>query len=174
MPLPVVYLALEGAQGIRDRIDAYRMHRACTIPDTFRILNDRFSLADGDDRTELVKAVISCGLGKPVVVIDTLTRATPGLELNGPKDMGTVIAAVDAIQRQLGGLVISIYHSTIKGNGGPDATELGHTSFRGSLDTSIVVWSEARRIQSSGPQRRSRIQPPVVNISSALSPSRCG
>lgn len=107
MQSPVVYLALEGAQGMRDRMEAYRMRRLCDIPDAFRILDDRFSLASAEDRSALIKAVRECGLDRPVVVIDTMTRATPGLDLNGPKDMGTVIASVDAIQRELGGLVIS-------------------------------------------------------------------
>jgi hypothetical protein len=105
-------------------------------------LHDRFGLTEGADRAALIDAVNACGLNKPVVVIDTLTRSTPGLDLNGPKDMGSVIDAVDSIQRKLGGLVISIYHSTIKGNGGADVTEMGHSSLRGSLDASIVVWSD--------------------------------
>ena len=142
MQSPVVYLALEGAQGVRDRLDAYRMYNACSIPDNFKILHDRFSLSSVADQDALVEAVQGCGLESPVVVIDTLTRSTPGLDLNGPKDMGTVIDAIDGIQRRLGGLVISIYHSTIKGAGGVDATEMGHSSLRGSLDASIVVWDD--------------------------------
>lgn len=147
MKSPVVYLALEGAQGMRDRLEAYRMHAACSIPDAFRILNDRFSLASADDRAELIKAVSECGLVRPVVVIDTMTRATPGLDLNGPKDMGTVIAAVDDIQREMGGLVISVYHSTIKGHGGAEATEMGHSSLRGALDASIVVYEPLEAVE---------------------------
>ena len=142
MQAPVVYLALEGAQGIRDRLTAYQSLSGSQIPDRFRILHDRFGLTSEEDRAALIEAVESCGLQKPVVVIDTLTRSTPGLDLNGPKDMGSVIDAVDAIQRKLGGLVISIYHSTIKGNGGSDVTEMGHSSLRGALDASIVVWSD--------------------------------
>jgi hypothetical protein len=142
MQAPVVYLALEGAQGIRDRLTAYQSLSGSQIPDRFRILHDRFGLTSEEDRAALIEAVESCGLQRPVVVIDTLTRSTPGLDLNGPKDMGSVIDAVDAIQRKLGGLVISIYHSTIKGNGGSDVTEMGHSSLRGALDASIVVWSD--------------------------------
>ena len=125
---------------MRDRLEAYRKHASCEIPDSFRILNDRFSLDSADNRAALISAVRDCGLVKPVTVIDTMTRAAPGLDLNGPKDMGTVISAVDDIQRELGGLVISVYHATIKGNGGAEATEMGHSSLRGALDASIVVY----------------------------------
>ena len=113
MQRPVVYLALEGMQGIRDRLTAYTLHGYNQPPEDnqCRILDQRFHLHEAADRSALVEAVRAVGFENPVVVIDTMTRATPGLDLNGPADMGTVVDALDDIQRQLGGLIIAIYHS---------------------------------------------------------------
>lgn len=137
---PVIYMALEGKQGIRDRLDAYLLEHGGEIPDSFRVIYSAFDIASAVDRLDMIKAIESEGLENPVVVIDTMTRATPGLDLNGPKDMGTVIQGLDAVQRGIGGLVGTVYHSTIKTAGtSEDATEMGHSSFRGSLDASILV-----------------------------------
>jgi hypothetical protein len=91
----------------------------------------------------MVYAIKRLNLNNPVIVVDTLTRATPGLDLNGPKDMGVVISSSDDLQRRLGGLVISVYHSSMKGGAeNSDASELGHSSYRGSLDASIFVYCD--------------------------------
>jgi hypothetical protein len=78
-----------------------------------------------------------------VVLIDTLVRATSGLDLNGPKDMGLVVSALDDIKRKVDCLAGSVYHSSIKASGAStDATEMGHSSFRGTLDASILVYEK--------------------------------
>jgi hypothetical protein len=140
---PVLYMALEGQQGIRDRLAAYLLERGGEIPDAFRVIYEPFDITSERDRPDLIQAIKDCGLVNPVVVIDTMTRATPGMDLNGPKDMGAVISGLDEVQRGIGGLVGTVYHSTIKTAGtSEDATEMGHSSYRGSLDASILVYEK--------------------------------
>jgi|GEM_PF-5081586 len=142
MKHPVIYIALEGEAGVRDRLNAFQIHHDVEIPDNFRIIFQQLDICNQDHQEALIAAIEETGFDGPAVFIDTLTRATPGLDLNGPKDMGLVIAGTGVIQRGVGGLVTSIYHSTMKSNDPKVATELGHSSYRGSLDASIHVYAE--------------------------------
>lgn len=141
MQRPVVYLALEGEAGIRDRLNANIMGSGREIPDDFTVIYRQFNISSAEQQEAMVEAIKRLNLNNPVIVVDTLTRAASGLDLNGPKDMGAVISSSDDLQRRLGGLVISVYHSSMKGGAeNSDATELGHSSYRGSLDASIFVF----------------------------------
>jgi hypothetical protein len=142
MQRPVIYIALEGEAGVRDRLNAYQLHHGIDIPNNFRIIFQQLDICNVDHQAALIDAIKETGFERPAVFIDTLTRATPGLDLNGPKDMGLVIAGTGVIQRGVGGLVTSIYHSTMKSTDPKGATELGHSSYRGSLDASIQVYVE--------------------------------
>ena len=143
MQRPVVYLALEGEGGIRDRLNAHIMGSGRGIPDDFTVIYRQFDISNAEHLQAMVEAIKRLNLNNPVIVVDTLTRATPGLDLNGPKDMGVVISSSDDLQRRLGGLVISVYHSSMKGGAeNSDASELGHSSYRGSLDASIFVYCD--------------------------------
>ena len=142
MQRSVIYIALEGEAGVRDRLNTYQMQHGIEIPDNFRVIFQQLDICNADHQAALIDAIKETGFEGPAVFIDTLTRATPGLDLNGPKDMGLVIASTGVIQRGVGGLVTSIYHSTIKSTDPKGATELGHSSYRGSLDASIYVYVE--------------------------------
>ena len=136
----VVYICLEGEAHIRDRLKAHSDGAGKEIPDAFTIVdNAPFALGDEDDVGHLLTLI--AGHTHPVIIIDTLTRATAGMDLNGGADMGRAIASIDRIRRDGDCLVVSIYHSTIKSNG-PNATEMGHSSLRGSLDASLFVWAD--------------------------------
>lgn len=141
----VFFLALEGEGGIVDRLKAHADGSGKPIPDRFRIIEVPFDLCDDEDMTHLITLLSGCV--KPVVFIDTLTRATPGLDLNSGADMGRVIKAIDRIRRDCTCLVVAIYHSTIKSNS-TGATEMGHSSYRGSLDASIFVRTDDAGVKS--------------------------
>jgi RecA-family ATPase len=136
----VIYVCLEGEAHIRDRLQAHADGAGKTVPDSFVIIdNAPFDLGNPDDIDHLL--TLTTGHHYPVVILDTLTRATAGLDLNNGGDMGKAISGIDRIRRATNGLVVSIYHSTIKSNS-QDATELGHSSLRGSLDASLYVFSD--------------------------------
>jgi putative DNA primase/helicase len=136
----VIYVCLEGEANIRDRLKAHADGSGKPIPDSLVIIdNEPFELANQDDIDHLL--TLTAGHESPVVIIDTLTRATAGMDLNNSSDMGKAIAGIDRIRREGNCLVVSIYHSTSKTNG-TNATELGHSSLRGSLDASLFVWAD--------------------------------
>ena len=93
-----------------------------------------FRLLNADDINELVLAIKAAGSGD-VVVLDTLSRATPGSDENDSKAMGQIVAASKVLQECIGGLVLLIHHT------GKDASKgmRGHSSLHAALDCAIEV-----------------------------------
>jgi len=137
----VVYLSLEGAQGIRNRLAAFRQHHGLTdqqlpfvaMPKPVNLLND-----DAD-----VNAVIALVLfvaektGMPVamVIVDTLSRAMAGGNENSPEDMTAIVGNCDRIRDATGAHVCIVHHS------GKDEARgaRGHSSLRAATDTEIEI-----------------------------------
>ena len=133
-PVPVLYVALEGESGIRQRSEAWEQQHG-ELPNSFRFLLAPLDIRLERDRVELVESVRAAGLAGGVLVLDTLNRAAPGLDENDSRDMGQVIDAMKALQAELGGLVLVIHHS------GKDQTKgmRGHSSLHAALDCAIEV-----------------------------------
>lgn len=132
-PCTVTYIALEGEAGLAGRVNAYRIHHGSTSPN-IRYMVQPFRLLNADDINELVLAIQTAGTGD-VVVLDTLSRATPGSDENDSKAMGQIIAAAKLLQDLIGGLVLLIHHT------GKDALRgmRGHSSLHAALDCAIEV-----------------------------------
>ena len=128
---PVLHVVLEGASAIPARIRAWEAHNNRAFPDNFGILTQAFALNSEQDVRDLA-AICPPGC---VVFIDTLNRATPGLDENSGKDMGIIIAAASRLQELVGGLVILVSHT------GKDAEKglRGHSSLLAAMDFAISV-----------------------------------
>jgi KaiC/GvpD/RAD55 family RecA-like ATPase len=129
----VTYIVLEGEAGLASRVSAYRIRHGATSSD-IRYVVQPFRLLQDIDINELVEAIQAAGTGD-VVVLDTLSRATPGADENDSKAMGQVIAAAKLLQDLIGGLVLLIHHT------GKDASKgmRGHSSLHAALDCAIEV-----------------------------------
>ncbi len=131
----VVYLALEGAEGFRARIAAFRQeklgeHRG-SVP--FYLIDSPLTLVV-DHRALLAAICAQLPDARPaVVVIDTLNRSLAGSE-SDDRDMGAYIRAADAIREQLGCLVLVVHHSGLD-----TSRPRGHTSLTGAADVQIAV-----------------------------------
>ncbi|UZT80734.1 AAA family ATPase [Ectopseudomonas chengduensis] len=136
---PVAFVPLEGESGYRGRIEAWLRHRNReTLPDGVRfIMPGSFNIADPQDVSELA-AELPPGC---VVFIDTLNRASVGLDENSGKDMGAVIEGAKTLQRLIGGLVVLVAHS------GKDSAKgiRGHSSLVAALDAVVLVSREGER-----------------------------
>ena len=132
----VVYLALEGGNGFRARIDAYR--RAHNVDDApFYLMTDRTDLVK--DHEALITAIrAQIGTDMPtLVVIDTLNRSLAGSE-SKDEDMAAYIRAADAIREAFDCAVVIVHHC------GVDATRpRGHTSLTGAADAQHAVARDA-------------------------------
>jgi hypothetical protein len=139
----VLYLALEGSQGIRNRIAAYKLEHG--FEDTnppFAIAAVGVNLLDPDADASAViatiKSLAETMAVKPIlIVVDTLARAMAGGNENSSEDMGALVINGDTIRRETGAHVMWIHHS------GKDAAKgaRGHSSLRAATDTEIEVVS---------------------------------
>lgn len=104
---PVVYVAGEGAHGIKRRREAWRRERGHrtdgvhTIPDPVNMLDPR------DAAT--VSAVVG-DLGAGVLILDTLARTLHGNE-NDTETIGGYIAACDRIRAEHGCSIVVVHHT---------------------------------------------------------------
>ena len=131
--VPVVYLALEGEHGVPQRIRAYIEERGVPSKE-FRFIFTGLSILKPEDVDSLIQSIKALGMERPIVCIDTLNQATPGMDENS-SEMGLAIQAMKRIQRETEGLVMIVHHT------GKDETKglRGHSSLLAALDFSIVV-----------------------------------
>jgi AAA domain len=128
---PVIYCALEGETGIRNRVEAWKEHHGRECPDGLRFLLEPIDLLKTADVTALCAALTR----GTVVIIDTLNRASPGADENTSKDMGLLLLAIKKIEQTTRAAVIFVHHT------GKDADKglRGHSSLIGAVDASMLV-----------------------------------
>jgi RecA/RadA recombinase len=141
----VIYCALEGGVGFRNRVAAWRTDNGmddARIP--FSAIPVSLNLLDPEaDTSRLITAIHAeaARMGMPIklVVIDTLARAFAGGNENASEDMGLLVHNMDQIRAATGACVLFIHHC------GKDAAKgaRGHSSLRAAVDTEIEVASDA-------------------------------
>jgi putative DNA primase/helicase len=131
---PVVYVALEGAVGMRKRVAAWERHNGRPLPDRLHFVIDALDVRKLTDVSQIIENAQKAG-GVGLLVIDTLSRAAPGAEENSSKDMGEIIENLKFLQDSLGCAVLVVHHT------GKDATKglRGHSSLFAALDAAIEV-----------------------------------
>lgn len=147
----VVYLSLEGAMGIRNRLSAFRAHHELggeqlpfvAMPQPVNLLNE-----DADVRAviELVHHVeTATGMPVALVIVDTLSRAMAGGNENSPEDMTGIVSNCDKIRDATGAHVCLVHHS------GKDEARgaRGHSSLRAATDTEIEITREPEATSSN-------------------------
>ena len=137
---PVVYCALEGAQGFRNRIEAFRVKKlsetaSCSPP--FYLMAASLSLV-ADHQALIADIRKQLGEQRPVAVcLDTLNRSLAGSE-SSDADMAAYIKAADAIRDAFDCLVVIVHHCGHSGE-----RPRGHSSLIGALDVQIAVSRDA-------------------------------
>ncbi len=138
----VVYVGLEGAGGLRKRIEAFRKEYKLTedqaVP--FGLISHPLDLRSSNaDLNALVSQIKEFQAQTPhpirLVVIDTLARAIAGGDENSSTDMGAFIRKVDQIRDMIGTAVLVVHHSGKDGRKGAR----GHSSLRAATDTEILI-----------------------------------
>lgn len=131
----VVYCALEGADGFRARLEAFRRHKlaADTDPVPFYLCPTPLDLvADHRQFIATIRQFLA-DTSPAVIVIDTVNRSLAGSE-SDDRDMSAYIRAADAVRDAFGCLVLVVHHCGI------DATRpRGHTSLAGAVDAQVAV-----------------------------------
>lgn len=137
---PVLYVAAEGASGIRARLLAWCEVNGVApgdIEGTFLIAPRAVQMGD-DDHMQQVRDLVK-RRGVALVVFDTRARCTVGVEENSATDHGRVIAAADEINQQTGTTVLVVHH-----------TAAGSDRARGTTAWDGAVWSSLLLTRSGG------------------------
>ena len=137
----VIYSALEGGIGFRNRVAAWKAERGLDGYDLpFAAIQQPLNLRDPHADVEaLIEAVDGArqkmGIPLRLIVIDTLSRALAGGNENAPEDMGALVMCMDMIRQRTGAAVMFIHHS------GKDAAKgaRGHSLLRAAIDTEIEI-----------------------------------
>jgi hypothetical protein len=140
----VVYCALEGVAGIRNRVVAWMRHHWVKPGDRHElplaIVPSAINMLDTEaDVPALIDAIAAAGeqIRRPVkwIVLDTLSRALAGGNENSPEDMGALVRSSDLVRQACGGALAYVHHS------GKDQARgaRGHSLLRAATDTEIEI-----------------------------------
>lgn len=112
-----LYIAAEGAAGVRKRIKALRA-KTGPLGGAFQFIGQAPNLCDADDLAELrdvieqSKAELqAAGHDLGIVCLDTLSASIPGADENSAADMSPVLHALQDLAAELGLLVVVVAHT---------------------------------------------------------------
>jgi len=117
----VLYLAGEGAAGMKKRALAWLQHHGIDSADPrqarFHLLPHAVNLMQIDDVKKLVRT-LRTAIAAPVaaVIVDTVSRAVPGADENLQKEMTRFVQACDLIKREFECVVLGVHHASRNGN----------------------------------------------------------
>jgi len=132
---PVLYVAAEGANGVRKRALAWTRARGLDdVPEDFLLLPRAVQFRDSAGQAEL--AELAGTLGVVQVVIDTVHQSASGLNENDSGDMSVVMAAARRLTS--GGATVLLVHHT--GHEGLRAR--GSSSLTDDADEAWTIWRE--------------------------------
>lgn len=133
----VVYLAAEGATGVRRRLRAYAQYQDGVALERcpFWVVSDVPALTVRDDALALAKAIHTQVGRAALVIVDTLARTMLGANENSSEDMGEVLSNCDGIHRATGAMVLLVHHSGKDGAKGAR----GWSGLRAASDLEIEV-----------------------------------
>lgn len=135
----VIYVALEGSHGAKNRMAALHKNGLLKHGDPFYLIFDQVSLMEKGhaDRLAATVAEVAKASKHPVklVIIDTMARAMAGGDENSGVDMGLAVKAIDAVKVATGAHVCLVHHC------GKEAARgaRGHSCLRAAVDTEIEV-----------------------------------
>lgn len=146
---PVLYIAAEGATGMRDRVEAWLKHRG--IPESelpeFWVMPDAVELTDNKQVEALEYRITSLPVVPVLIVIDTLAQCFTQGDENSANDMGRFMRNARRLQRT--GATVLIVHHTTKSKGKQEPRERGSGALRGAVDA-MIGSQAAKCVASSG------------------------
>lgn len=132
----VLIIVAEGAQGFRQRIDAY-CHQQGISPRDFEVdyISDFIpNLTMPNLITDLIKEIKE-RIPYDLIVMDTFAQVMPGADENSGKDVGAALAQCKRIHAQTGAMVLLVHHS------GKDAGKgaRGWSGLRAAADVELEI-----------------------------------
>ena len=135
----VIYVALEGRNGISNRIQAMRLEGMVQDDIPLYVVHSNVNLLEVSDPYRLVetvkRAAEMASIPVKLVIIDTLSRAIAGGNENASEDMTAAVQAIDLVRKETEAHVMLVHHC------GKDESRgsRGHSSLRAAVDTEIEL-----------------------------------
>ncbi len=127
---PVLYVAGEGFAGLRQRCEAWEQCYGVEPGADVRFVTDPINLMDPTSVADITRACQAAQFAPALVVVDTLHRATPGMDENAAQDVGVAVQQVDRLRHQLNAAVLLVHHTRKGGD-----VERGSGALKGAVDT---------------------------------------
>lgn len=149
-PGPVFYIAGEGKNGLKRRVEAWRKGRNVPIEQSTPLFFSTVAarIPEPESVAEVLEAVneLTVQHGPPgLIVIDTLARNFGGLDENKTPDMNRFIEGCDALRTAFESAVLIVHHSGL----GNANRSRGSNSHKGALDTEYAIKQDGGNIQVS-------------------------
>lgn len=138
---PVVYLAGEGHQGLRARIEAWKRHHEVFEEIPMWISRSGVDLDKVEGLSEVIEEIDSIGVKPACVVVDTLHRFLSGDE-NKAQDTRAMLKSCAVLQERYGAAVILVHHTGISLDAKGRAR--GSSSWKGALEMEFSVEKKPR------------------------------
>ena len=136
--IPVVYNALEGVYGLKNRIDGWHKAQGLPFVDNFYGQHSDLFLNDNKSIDRFIDLLKGIDFKNGLIIIDTYNNATPGIEENASGQYGLVNANIKRITRTFKSHVLVVHHT---GKDGEDYR--GTSAMGGAMDTIIKVTKTA-------------------------------
>jgi hypothetical protein len=153
--VPVAYVAGEGYYGVNQRAKAWRLAHDVPKDVPFYLAKRSPSADDGEESLDFLKELEP--LKPALVVIDTLARASGGLNENDARDMNQFVRFLDKVRDVLDCAILVIHHTgKDEGRGAR-----GSNALTGATDAAFEVQADKRtksvaiwcRRQKDAPER---------------------
>lgn len=133
--VPVLYVAAEGATGVKKRRAAWVATQGGIPRGMLTILPLAARLNQGDEVEQLDVALKE--LGARFLVLDTMHKVTPGMKENDNSEIGQMLSIVDLIKERNNVTVLLVHHTGHSG-----VRSRGGSSIEDDADTVFVVQIE--------------------------------
>lgn len=143
---PVIYIAAEGANGFRKRLNGFRERFKEMPPSTpFYMLSTAPNLgAEKGDIEELISVIGSEVVTPGLIVVDTLSQTLGSADENG-SGMVQFVANAQRLAEHFNCLVVVVHHA----GHGDDKRMRGHSSLHAAMDVVISCARNKERLSST-------------------------
>ena len=129
----VMFCAMEGTQGFRERFIAANQHHDARLRNQVRFIFDPVDLTDSNSIDGLAKTIARFSI--TLVIIDTLAAALAGkVDENSNQHMAGIVDNARRLSQMTGATVLLSHHT-----GHDTRSERGATAMRAGVDTSISI-----------------------------------
>ncbi len=104
----VIYIAAEGARGIKKRVDALEDKYGCLGTDQLLILPEPVQITSTSGKA---LAELCASIEPSLIVVDTQARTSVGLDEDRSKDMGVYVEALEEVKKACGASILVVHHT---------------------------------------------------------------